>query len=121
MLSLTLIIASIYDIKTMEVPNYLQMVLLLFAILTSQLSDFIIPSIIMIVCLIFYKKIENKIGGADIKILLILTTIFGFNILYIIMISTMLAIICAVNKKNKPLPFVPFITAGVILCQILIV
>ena len=113
MILILLIIASINDIKKYEIPLVIQVLLFIVMLFNTKIYLFFL---VLIFFIIFSCFDFNKIGGADIKILLILFGIYGVNILNIIIISSMIAIIYIIIFQKKIIPFVPFITLGVI-CQ----
>lgn len=118
---LILIYMSYKDIKTYEVPLHSQVLLaicsLIFSDLTVQSMESF--SILFILFMVLLLLRNDMIGGADIKILLILSIVFKFQIYEIMLISSLTAGVYAVISKRRKIPFIPFITWGV-LCQFLI-
>lgn len=112
MIILILLYMSIIDLKTKQVNSTSQLILLLFCML--NITSIIIPIILFLMFYILSIVFKNKMGGADYKILIILSITYGSNIFYIMFIASLVAIPFAI-KFNK-IPFVPFITLGVI-CQ----
>lgn len=113
-----LIIASIYDLKYLIVPLWLQLILFLVVLISVPITNWIIPLILLIVFIVLNKYI-SKIGGADIKILLILLAYFKSSLTIVIFIASLVGLIyMAVIRKNK-IAFVPCILTGVISCLVL--
>ena len=113
-----LIIASIYDLKYLIVPLWLQLILFLVVLISVPITNWIIPLILLIVFIVLDKYI-SKIGGADIKILLILLAYFKSSLTIVIFIASLVGLIyMAVIRKNK-IAFVPCILTGVISCLVL--
>lgn len=112
MIILTLLYMSYVDIKTNYVSTVLQLILLMFCFL--NITSIIVPIFLFCLFLLLSQIFKNKMGGADYKILIILSLTYGTNIFIIIFIASLLAMPFA--YKYKKIPFVPFITLGVI-CQ----
>ncbi len=113
-----LIVASIYDLKYLIVPLWLQLILFLVVLISVPITNWIIPLILLIVFIVLDKYI-SKIGGADIKILLILLAYFKSSLTIVIFIASLVGLIyMAVIRKNK-IAFVPCILTGVISCLVL--
>ncbi|HDU7472587.1 TPA: prepilin peptidase [Listeria monocytogenes] len=124
----------ITDIFYLYVPNSILIVffcvLVIIAILYNQtLMDFIFSGVIScLFYLLFFIIFRKGIGLGDIKILIILSTFLGFKIGYYIfflaiIIGTIIlltALILNKVKKNKQVPFVPYIYVSFLLISILI-
>ncbi|HCY9071066.1 TPA: prepilin peptidase [Listeria monocytogenes] len=124
----------ITDIFYLYVPNSILIVffcvLTIIAILYNQtLMDFIFSGVIScLFYLLFFIIFRKGIGLGDIKILIILSTFLGFKIGYYIfflaiIIGTIIlltALILNKVKKNKQVPFVPYIYVSFLLISILI-
>ena len=64
--------------------------------------------------------LKQKIGGADLKVIIMLSLIYGQKIFLIIFLSSTIGILYVlIKRENEEVPFIPFLTIGVILCQIL--
>ena len=117
-ISVVLVTMIIEDLKTFKVSNIKQVILLLLAIKYITLYNVLLAICLSILFILLDKKYPKSLGGADIKLLLTLTLIFGYNILYILIISCGLGIItCIVTKKNK----IPHIHNIVIASLVLVV
>ncbi|EAE8566734.1 prepilin peptidase [Listeria monocytogenes] len=124
----------ITDIFYLYVPNSILIVffcvLAIIAILYNQtLMDFIFSGVIScLFYLLFFIIFRKGIGLGDIKILIILSTFLGFKIGYYIfflaiIIGTIIlltALILNKVKKNKQVPFIPYIYVSFLLISILI-
>ncbi|EAF9770368.1 prepilin peptidase, partial [Listeria monocytogenes] len=95
----------------------------------QTLMDFIFSGVIScLFYLLFFIIFRKGIGLGDIKILIILSTFLGFKIGYYIfflaiIIGTIIlltALILNKVKKNKQVPFVPYIYVSFLLISILI-
>lgn len=115
MIIIFLLYLSIIDIKTMYISTLKQLILLSIIIVIGKQYYFIYSIGLLIVFILISLKMKNKIGGADVKILVILSLYYGYQIFFIIIVSTLLAMVFILQQqKNKsPIPFVPFITLGV--------
>lgn len=110
MILIILVWMSIQDVKKLEITTLSQIILLLACLLNITTIKYFI--VLLIIFWIINHLFKEKIGGADLKVFLMLSLVYGEAILYIIMISTIVAIpICIIYQK---IPFIPFITIGVI-------
>ncbi|EKO3485352.1 hypothetical protein M3924_000953 [Vibrio fluvialis] len=119
-----LLIASVFDIRTMKVPNIVSYLLMLgppiWLLLDSDFNFSLIElkSICLVLALTVPGFIKGEFGAADIRILLGLASVSPFNIMiYYIFITLAIFIFYSAVKfstKNEA-PFVPaiFITTGV--------
>lgn len=108
-------ILSLIDIKKKWVPPIGQVFLIINFLIYKNFQLYILFgitfSIILILAYIFYFK---KIGGGDIKVLMILSFFYNENIFLIILIACLSAMLFLIITKIKIIPFIPFITLGVI-------
>ncbi len=121
-------IASVKDIKTREIPNWIS-----GAIALTALLNFDVRSLWgLIVAVIFFSValVTGKIGGGDVKLIAALSVACGlwgsFALLLFAQLSMLIfyAIKFVIFKlkgrtADKVLPFVPFITFGYVLTNIL--
>ncbi len=121
-------IDSVIDIKTREIPNWIS-----GAIALTALLNFDARSLWgLIVALIFFAValFTGKIGGGDVKLIAALSMVCGlwgsFALLLFAQIAMLIfsAIKFVIFKlrgrtADKALPFVPFITLGYVLTNIL--
>ena len=121
-------IDSVIDIKTREIPNWIS-----GAIALTALINFDARSLWgLIVAVIFFAValFTGKIGGGDVKLIAALSVVCGlwgsFALLLFAQISMIIffAIKFVIFKlrgrtADKALPFVPFITLGYVLTNIL--
>lgn len=109
---------AIIDYKTQLVPLTLQAILAIVILLSAPLVNWIIPSMIFVVLVMLSKYIKG-IGGADIKILLLLMVYFGYNFVLILLVSAIIGVMTILISKKKIIPFVPSILGGVVSCLVL--
>ncbi|EAG9323045.1 prepilin peptidase [Listeria monocytogenes] len=123
----------ITDILYLHVPNSILIAfscsLIIVAILYNQpMLDFIYSSILSCFFYFFFFIIFRKgIGLGDIKILIILSSFLGFKTGYYIFFLAIIlgtvilftALLFKKVKKNKQVPFVPYIYASFLLISIL--
>lgn len=114
-LVLILLIASITDYKHLIVPLWLQVILFLVVFISVPLTNWIIPGILLLCFMLAYKYI-NKIGGADIKILLILLAYFQSNLIVVLLVASAIGLMYIGIAKINKIPFVPCILVGVVTC-----
>lgn len=113
-----LTIMAIIDYKTQLVPLTLQAILAIVILLSSPLVNWIMPIMIFVVLVMLSKYIKG-IGGADIKILLLLMVYFGYNFVLILLVSAIIGVMTILISKKKIIPFVPSILGGVVTCLVL--
>jgi len=120
MMVIYLLFLSIIDIKKRELSNVQQLGLLAIVLIVSTKINLIVPIIMLILFYLLDLRMPNRIGGADIKIFIYLSIYYNENIIYVVLISSIFAIsYLIITGINKEIPFIPFITAGVTICQIL--
>lgn len=127
-------IASVKDIKTREIPNWISICVALTAIINFRLENLwgvIVAAIFFVVALQ-----TGKIGGGDVKLIAALSVVCGLwsslALLFFAQLSMLIYfgiyyLICKINGKTADkspggsfcLPFVPFITFGFVLTTIL--
>lgn len=113
-----LAIMAVIDYKTQLVPLTLQAILAIVILLSSPLVNWIMPIMIFVVLVMLSKYIKG-IGGADIKILLLLMVYFGYNFVLILLVSAIIGVMTILISKKKIIPFVPSILGGVVTCLVL--
>lgn len=113
-----LAIMAIIDYKTQLVPLTLQAILAIVILLSSPLVNWIMPIMIFVVLVMLSNYIKG-IGGADIKILLLLMVYFGYNFVLILLVSAIIGVLTILISKKKIIPFVPSILGGVVSCLVL--
>ncbi len=106
---IALLILSVQDIKYGEIHyRYLLMMV-----------GFSYPSayIILVLTLIFYKYLEDYIGGADLLIFCLLISRYSYIFTYrILFVSSLLALIYCLIFKKQRLKFIPFIFLAFLVC-----
>ncbi len=110
-----LAIMAIIDYKTQLVPLTLQAILAIVILLSAPLVNWIMPIMIFVVLVMLSKYIKG-IGGADIKILLLLMVYFGYSFVLILLVSAIIGVMTILISKKKIIPFVPSILGGVVTC-----
>lgn len=113
-----LAIMAIIDYKTQLVPLTLQAILAIVILLSAPLVNWIMPIMIFVVLVMLSKYIKG-IGGADIKILLLLMVYFGYKFVLILLVSAIIGVMTILISKKKIIPFVPSILGGVVSCLVL--
>lgn len=110
---------SYIDIKTYHL-NDLQIIGSLFLIIIeNEYTINLMFAILIVTSFFIFYFYKDYIGSADLKILIILSLKYNFNITYILLIAALVAIVVILfTKKQKYVPFIPFITLGVIIYQI---
>ena len=127
-ISALLTFASVKDIKTREIPNWISVVVALSAILNFRLEN--LWGIIVAVIFFSVAFATGKIGGGDVKLIAALSIVCGLwgslALLLFAQISMLVyygvsVIVQKIHGRtaSKSLPFVPFITFGYVLTTIL--
>ena len=123
-----LVIDSVIDIKTREIPNWISGMIALTAFLNFDVRN--LWGLIVAVIFFAVALFTGKIGGGDVKLIAALSVVCGlwgsFALLLFAQISMLIfyAIKFVIFKlrgrtADKALPFVPFITLGYVLTNIL--
>ncbi len=127
-----MLIQSFIDFEYLEVPAVLNDILMILGVIyliNNYSFDAVIFSIIVVATfLIIYAFFKNKLGFGDVKIFIALSMFFKYDLIYIILISsligifsgTILSYIKKTNFSSMKLPFIPFIFIGVILYWIIL-
>ncbi len=112
---IVLIIASYEDIKRREVSNIYFYIMILLSRIAKQKIDLCL--IIYIIFLIIIKNIFDKnIGYGDIKILIGIGFINGYEVSIIsFILASIFSIVYMLISKKKKIAFIPFIVIGYIL------
>ena len=122
-------IASVRDIKTREIPDWISVCVLCAAVL-----DFNIQNLwgIIVATIFFVVALQTgKIGGGDVKLIAALSVVCGLwsslALLFFAQLSMLVFYWISVivqrfrgRTADKALPFVPFITFGFVLTSILL-
>lgn len=116
-----LFVMAVEDIYHMKVSDILQVLLLVVVVLSGNIT-LVRISIALGLCIMYllYKRFKDeKIGGADIKILASLVLYGGLSRLVIILfVSSILGILYSFGSKRKKIPYVPFIWIGYLVANI---
>ena len=122
-------IASVKDIKTREIPDWIS-----FCVLCAAVLDFNIQNLwgIIVAAIFFVVALQTgKIGGGDVKLIAALSVVCGLwsslALLFFAQLSMLVFYWISVivqrsrgRTADKALPFVPFITFGFVLTSILL-
>ena len=122
-------IASVKDIKTREIPDWISVCVALTAFINFRFENLwgIIAAAIFFAVALW----TCKIGGGDVKLIAVLSVVCGLwsslALLFFAQLSMLIYfaiyyLICKINGRtaDKSLPFVPYITFGYILTTILL-
>ncbi|MBC1805485.1 MULTISPECIES: prepilin peptidase [Listeria] len=121
------------DIFYLYVPNsilllFVCILFLLFILFNQSWMDLIYSGVMSsLFYLLFFSIFRKGIGLGDIKILIILSTFLGFKVGYYIFFLAIIlgtiilftALLLKKLKKNKQVPFVPYIYASFLIVSIL--
>ncbi len=119
MILLTLLYMSYLDIKYYEISNTSQLTLLFICLFKAYGHIHILFTIgFFIMFLLIYKFRDKQIGGADIKVLTILSLYYAWDIYYILFIASLSALLFAISFKVNKVAFIPFIALGGLIVQI---
>lgn len=111
---------AIEDIRTMQVSNIYQIILLTWVLVSEPMSIVLVGSSMLIYggYLLVREKVNLKIGGADIKLFCILL-LLGVKVLVMIAFwASLSGLIYSLVTSKKKIPFVPFIWLGYCLVYI---
>lgn len=118
---LVLTFASVVDIKKRIVPGYIHISLFIVGLIDFNIFN-IISGILLFLIVFIIAYLIGGIGGGDIKIIGMSGYILSFYSIYGVIIGLVLAILSVniykkigINKTDKPIPLVPFLTIGYII------
>lgn len=125
-----LLFASVCDIQTHEVKDFVSVMILLLGLYNVSDGKLIFRALggltvfgLLFLCAVISK---NKLGGADVKLGAACTFLLGFGKgIAGLIIGLVLAVVCnlIINKKNKTkgraFPLVPYLSMGFILTYII--
>ena len=113
---LILLCATLQDCRFYMVYDrfFVALYLLLFFHNSFSIELFIITNIFLVIFYFFYKK--DMIGGADIKLYIFILLYYGFLFFsYTLTFSNIIGYFFCILTKKKRIPFIPFITLGILL------
>lgn len=115
----TLLLMSAIDILYFEIPDYLQLSLFFWFYLYHEVQFWNHFLFYLFICFFTYPFIHSYIGGADLKLFIILSAFINpLDYPYIFTISSILGLsYLFFNKKftsNSSIPFFPFISLAYI-------
>lgn len=111
----------VIDLNYYWIPDILQVILLVLLIPMTNLTTIIYSFYLFIILLLLSFLLKNQIGGGDIKLMVILSTVFNYQqIPYFIFLASLLALIYYLIKylfenHSGPIPFGPFILISFLL------
>lgn len=123
MITSLLLLASYIDIKKRIIPDTINIIILIIAIVINKgnIKNNIIPALIIFLITYIVAYITNDgFGGGDIKLLTALALYIGDKIYIITLIAAVTGLIIGLIKKQKNIPFGPYIAFGYIITNILI-
>ncbi len=114
LLLLILLLTSIIDIKTRQVPYSTYVGILALCVLNKNIN--IIGAIIVMLPYLIVALKNNKLGGGDVKLMFCIGLYFdiieGLYISLVALLSFVVVHIFMNKKKDDGLPFVPFVLIG---------
>lgn len=115
-----LILMSLQDMYTMRVSDLFQLILLAVIVITTKLEllNIAVAVAIMASYHIYQRNTEYKIGGADIKLISLLTLLSITNTISILFWSSLIAIIYSLLLKQRKIAYVPFLSLGYIIVNV---
>lgn len=111
-----LLFASVYDINTHTVPDYVHILILSAGLLRFQpLPAFLGLILVPLPFFIAVLRKENSIGGGDIKLMAVCGFVLGAKLGFTALIFGLLMAVlwnAAYNREKKPFALVPYLTLG---------
>ncbi len=117
-----LLYASVCDIQTHEVKDFVSIMILLTAFIDIQLTNLpgmaisgLLAFVFLLICAI---ASGNRLGGADVKLSAACIFLLGLQKGFVsLIIGLLLAVVCNLlhnrkNKENKAFPLVPYLSFG---------
>ncbi len=111
-----LLYISYCDIKHSYVNDrWFVLLIVLSLVITYSFYRITLTIILFTFCTICYKRIENYIGGADIKLMLIYFYFSNELLIYSLAIASLFGIMYAKLMKVQSIRFIPFLVLGFII------
>ena len=115
-LLIVLLLASVSDIRTMEVPLFYWILPVFIKIIEKQIKmENILLSVSILICFMFFSFLSN-FGGADALLIGTIVFVMGFYGIYAVLLAFVFALpytlYLKIKDNEKPYPFVPFLFAG---------
>ena len=115
-LLIVLLLASVSDIRTMEVPLFYWVLPVFIKIIEKQIkTENILLSVSILICFMIFSFLSN-FGGADALLIGAIVFVMGMPGIYAVLTAFILAlpytIYLKIKDNEKPYPFVPFLLAG---------
>ncbi|MFV0288926.1 MAG: prepilin peptidase [Mycoplasmatales bacterium] len=115
---------SYEDLKNLEIKTNNLLIFIIIDIVYNLnnlsiklLNQCLLIIILLIILINIFPIINHYIGGADIKIFLLLIPIIGNEVISLILISSFLGLLYSIIKQQKKIPFIPFINLGLIILE----
>ena len=113
LLIVLLVLVSVYDIRKRMIPDQLQIAIACLAALNDSWITLLgIFGALPYLCVVYVS--DDGIGGGDIKLTAVLGYVYGpYRLAGILLTASLLASLAAfLFRKQKSIPFVPFLAAG---------
>ena len=115
-LLIVLLLASVSDIRTMEVPLFFWVLPVFIKIIEKQIKmENILLSVSILICFMIFSFLSN-FGGADALLIGTIVFVMGVSGIYAVLTAFILAlpytIYLKIKDNEKPYPFVPFLFVG---------
>lgn len=122
-LIIVLLIAAVYDIKTMEVPIFLWLIPIVYDIFHNGIQFQKLLLSLGIFLLFFTFNLVTNFGGADTLLMTSIVYVMGnygiYSCLFAFLAAIPYTLYLHIKKKEKAYPFVPFLFFGVLVSQTL--
>ncbi|ANZ57917.1 hypothetical protein BGL34_02830 [Fructilactobacillus lindneri] len=110
-------IISTFDLLTFQFSSYWLLPLLIIALIVTNLSLLKLLTIFIIYfILLALNRRYSMLGNGDIDLMILILIVFGFTaIIHVTLIASLLALFFAIFKKQKIIPFLPFLYFGTLI------
>jgi leader peptidase (prepilin peptidase)/N-methyltransferase len=116
-----LLCATIQDLISYMVYDRFFVALYVLLLIHNEIIFELIGITLLFILLFIIFYIKDMIGGADIKLYIFILLFYGFTFFtYTLILSNTLGCIFCIFTKKKRIPFVPFITLGILLSYFMI-
>lgn len=115
MLTVILLIAGLIDLKYRKIPDFVILLLLLYAVLFNDMPNIVLLSSFLLTALpfLFFSILTDKLKGGDFKFLSALGMAFGITeLMRVLAFTTGYAVIYSVVTKQKSVPLAFFVLLG---------
>lgn len=116
-----LLCAALQDLTSYMVYDRFFVALYLLLLLHNEITFELVSITLFFILLFNLFYIKNMIGGADIKLYIFILLFYGFTFfIYTLIFSNTLGCFFCIFAKKKRIPFVPFITLGILISHCII-